>query len=68
MSINNCPCRDCTDRNSDCHSECRKYIDWSNERKALKELSKDPYKDYRQAKDLRIIRHQIIRHQMNQRG
>lgn len=35
------PCKDCNDRNSTCHSNCEKYIEWDKQHKRYKdELAK----------------------------
>lgn len=31
------PCRDCTDRHMNCHSECNKYKEWKQELDVVKE-------------------------------
>lgn len=28
----NCPCFNCNERHTNCHSECEKYIEWKRER------------------------------------
>ena len=29
------PCKDCGERTSDCHSNCKKYLRWSKERQKI---------------------------------
>ena len=31
------PCKNCTDRAVGCHSGCKKYEEWSNKEKAIKD-------------------------------
>lgn len=33
----NTPCRNCNDRNAECHCTCEKYIEWKNELAKVKE-------------------------------
>lgn len=32
----NCPCKDCKDRQVNCHSNCKKYIEWSIKNEELR--------------------------------
>ena len=32
------PCKDCTDREIGCHSNCEKYIEWKNEHNRKREV------------------------------
>lgn len=29
--MNECPCKDCTERTVDCHGKCEKYLAWAKE-------------------------------------
>lgn len=33
-----CPCKDCESRNSNCHSNCKDYIDWDNQNKKRRSI------------------------------
>lgn len=28
-----CPCKDCTERNAECHGKCKKYENWKETKK-----------------------------------
>ena len=39
----NCPCKGCTDRHMNCHSQCAKYADYRVELERQKEAQKADY-------------------------
>lgn len=46
-----CPCKDCADREAGCHTRCKRYIEWTENRRAEMLKAKKAYATERALED-----------------